>query len=137
MAEKDTTEQPENPSNEEHEVNFKYVKSNFFRVIHADGAWGGLSPRGDIHISFYNERVAIPDSSSFVVSEEGIKQPETFQGSGLVREVEADVIIDLPTAQSLRVWLDDKIKTLESLVVEAQEKHQAKDTNDKKIRIQG
>jgi hypothetical protein len=122
MGETDTTKNAGNPSKDEQEVSFKYVKSNFFRVIHADGAWGGLSPRGDIHISFYNERVAIPDTSRFIVSEGEIVKPEEYKASSkLVREVEADVIVDLTAAKSLRAWLTHKIDALEALIKEAQE----------------
>lgn len=134
MAEKDTIEEDGNSSHREHEVVFKYVKSNFFRVIHADGAWGGLSPRGDIHISFYNERAAIPDSSSFTVAEEGIVKPEQFTTSSkLVREIEADIIVDLLTAKSLHNWLANKIEALESLIQEAQkEQKEAVKVDDQK-----
>ena len=37
-----------------------YIKSNLFRVVVADGAFGGLTPRGNIHIDFWSERRAIP-----------------------------------------------------------------------------
>ncbi len=26
-------------------INFRYIKSNHFRVTHADGVWGGLTPQ--------------------------------------------------------------------------------------------
>jgi hypothetical protein len=121
MDEKDTTEQGGNVSNEPREISFNYVKSNFFRVIHSDGAWGGLSPRGDIHIAFYNERAAIPDFSRFVISPVGgIVEPERFEASSeLVREVEVDVIVDLTTAKALRTWLDTMITALEERLKEA------------------
>ncbi len=106
---------------DQHEVVIKYYKSNFFRVIHADGAWGGLSARGDIHISFYNERAAIPDISRFVISGGEIIKPEEFQSiSKVVREVEVDVVVDLGTAMSLRDWLNDRIDALQTLISENQ-----------------
>ena len=36
-------------------VTFDYIKSNLFRVIHADGVWGGIAPTGKIHLSFFND----------------------------------------------------------------------------------
>lgn len=115
---------PENGHEDTHaEVVFRYFKSNFFRVVHADGAWGGLSPQGDIHISFYNERAAIPDSSKLVVSQKTnqLVRPEEFEASSrFVREVEVDVIVDLSTAIQLRGWLDDKIKHLRRLIEQAE-----------------
>jgi hypothetical protein len=99
------------------------MKSNFFRVIHADGAWGGIGPRGDIHMSFYNERGALPDSGIITVGDDGKPiKPEVAQSSGsVVREIECDVIFDLITAIGFRKWLDDKIKELNRVIREAQE----------------
>ena len=121
MDENDTTEQGGNVSKDQKEISFNYVKSNLFRVIHADGAWGGLSPRGDIHIAFYNERAAIPDFSKVTVSSDGQTiEAERFEAtSELVREVEVDVIVDLATARALRVWLDSMIEALEGRLREA------------------
>ena len=116
--------QENEPNEKEAEIVFSYFKSNFFRVVHADGAWGGLSPRGDIHISFYNERAAIPDTSRIAVSPatgEVLKPEEFVASSRFVREVEVDVVVDLATAYQLRKWLDDKIKTLEGVIAEAQQ----------------
>src|SRR5690349_24913939 len=114
---------PENePNEDESKIVFSYFKSNFFRVVHADGAWGGLSPRGDIHISFYNERAAIPDTSRIAISPTTgqVLKPEEFEASSrFVREVEVDVVVDLATAVQLRGWLDDKIKKLEGIIAEA------------------
>jgi len=129
MEENSTTNEGRDPSKEQQEVVFKYVKSNFFRVIHADGAWGGLNPRGNIHMSFYNERSALPDTSTLTVAPDGnIVKPEEAQTSGaLVREIECDVILDLRTAIGLRKWLDDQIKQLQGLLKEAQRQKQPRE----------
>lgn len=128
MAEKVVNAQENEQVDAQTEIVFSYFKSNFFRVVHADGAWGGLSPRGDIHISFYNERAAIPDSSKVVVSGktgQALKPEEFVASSRYVREMEIDVIVDLATAIQLRKWLDDKIKVLEALITEAQQQENA------------
>lgn len=121
---------------DQHEITFNYFKSQFFRVVHADGAWGGVSPRGDIHISFYNERVAIPDKSRVVVSKIGLPlKPEEFEAtSTMVREVEVDVIVDLTTAIQLRAWLNSKIETLQALIRAAEEAEKKEtDINAEKV----
>lgn len=137
MDENDTTAEPENPSSDQHEVKFKYVKSNFFRVIHADGAWGGVSPRGNIHVSFYNERAALPDSSKLVVSDEGVViTPEKFHASSrVVRELECDVVFDFATAKSLQAWLNDKVKVLEGLIQKEEGTKQEGTGNGKKMAL--
>lgn len=42
------------------QIRFNYIKSAQFRVIHADGAIGGVTPNGFIHMALFNERAAIP-----------------------------------------------------------------------------
>jgi hypothetical protein len=120
---------------ETQEVKFKYIKSNFFRVIHADGAWGGVSPRGNIHLSFYNERAALPDSSKIVLSVDGeLKEPEQFHASSrIVREIECDVVFDLETAKALQGWLNHKVQVLEEIIAKAGEKQEevAKNNDEK------
>jgi hypothetical protein len=132
MDEKDTTQEGRDPSNT-HEVLVKYMKSNFFRVIHADGAWGGIGPRGDIHMSFYNERGALPESGVITINADGRSlKPELAQSSGsLVREIECDIVFDLTTAVGFRKWLDDKINELNRLLKEAQEERQKTQTKVK------
>ncbi|WP_146140209.1 hypothetical protein [Alsobacter soli] len=90
-----------------------FQKSNFFRVVHADGCYGGLTPRGSIHCGFYSERVAIPQRTSIPIID-GQPGPETIlEGKeGLVRELDVDVVMDFTTAVSFHIWMRDKLETL-------------------------
>lgn len=90
-----------------------YIKSNFFRVVHADGVYGGGSPRGLLTMAFYSERQALPKKSSFPLIN-NIPGPETVveTKAGIVREVEVDVFMDLPTAASLYGWLGGRLEEL-------------------------
>ena len=124
MAESDSAQSTVDESIEQRELRFRYLKSHFFRVIHADGAWGGISPRGDIHMSLYNERWAMPDSSRIVLGDgDKVLSPEEYEMSGeVIRELEADVVVDLDTARRLYVWLGQKIEEFETLIREAQKR---------------
>jgi hypothetical protein len=83
-----------------------YEKGNFFRVIHADGVFGGPSPRGLITLSFYSERVALPRRSRIPVKD-GVPGPEEILETkgGIFREIEATVIMDFASALSFHEWL--------------------------------
>lgn len=103
----------------QNEVEFHYIKAAGFRVIHADGVWGGPTPRGYISMSFFSERIPIPRRLVYEVPKSGIiagnappKETETKQG--IIREVEADIMVDLETAKSMLVWLQEKVDALES-----------------------
>jgi hypothetical protein len=121
---------PEN-GNSEDEMEFVigFVKSNYFRVIHADGAWGSITPFGNIHMAFYSERAAIPDIGKLTVSTKTgeVSKPEEYEAdSEIVREMEVDVVVDLGTAMRIRSWLDDKIKDLQSMVKQAKQQEKPK-----------
>ena len=45
---------------EPNEVAFDYIKTSDFRIIWADGAIGGPTARGYVHVALYAERPAIP-----------------------------------------------------------------------------
>ena len=100
-------------------VKFHYVKSNFFRVIHVDGAYGGLTPYGFISCALYSDRQPLPELTENAVREDGIVGQEIVEHKkikdGIEREIEVSIVMNLNTAKALQQWLDDKIKTLESM----------------------
>lgn len=96
-------------------LTFHYLKSTQYRVIHVDGAIGGPTPSGFIHISMYNERSAIPREQTFPVTKDGVLGDvvQTVSRDGIVREMEVDAIMSLSTAKSLKDWLTRNINKLE------------------------
>ena len=95
------------------ELEFDFEKSNFFRVIHVDGFFGGVAPATQLlHFAVFNERQPIP-KKVFHPVKDGILQPETMSKrevrSGMFRELEADLVVNLEVATALRAWLDEKI----------------------------
>jgi hypothetical protein len=106
-------------------ISFDYLKSQFFRVVHADGAIGGITPSGCIHFSFYSERQAIPQSQAFALNKDGsLGQPiteETIVRAAIVRELDVDVVMNVDVARSLAVWLGQQVKLYEEKLQEAQQ----------------
>ena len=106
------------------QVEFHYIKSNGFRVVHADGVWGGTTPRGYITMSFYSERSPIPRRITREVKAQQLDSGDRVHvlgeeiardaKNGLVREVEVEVMVDLEMAKSLLKWLENKVQTLEA-----------------------
>ena len=106
----------------EKRVRFDYLKSGLFRVIHADGVVGGLTPRLDVHMDFWSERFPIPKQVVHALTNDGtlgeeIKSERTTR-EAIVREVEAGVVLDLETAKALRDWLTDRIAEAQKLLEE-------------------
>lgn len=99
------------------EIQFSYIKSTQFRVVHADGVIGGITPRGLLHMAVYNERPAIPQLVVQHMSEGGqlgatIKQ---LGRTGVVREIEVDLLLDMETVEALHRWLGDRLTQAKEL----------------------
>lgn len=93
-----------------------YVKSNNFRVVFAEGAYGGISPRGRISFAFYNERQALPRSSELRILPDGsASETTTEQVSDIVRELEVEMVMDLAEAEEFSKWLAEKVALLRAV----------------------
>lgn len=90
-------------------INFDYLKSHFFHTIHVDGAIGGPTPSGLLHVALYSERTAIPQRIVQQVNSDGSLGdaiPEmTVSRGGVVRELEADLILTPDAAENIAKWL--------------------------------
>lgn len=120
MAEKEKEEQAST------KVRFHHTKSGLFRVVHADGLTGSITPRGDLFICFYSERLPIPDSVVVEISPEGelireVKEESITTTKGIVREMEVGVVMDVANAKSMLGWLRHMTKQLEKQFQEIKE----------------
>lgn len=100
------------------QIRFNYIKSAQFRVIHADGAIGGVTPNGFIHMALFNERAAIPREIVKELKPDGTLgesiRDQTVSRQGLVREMDVDAIFDVATAERLSEWLSGMIKEVKA-----------------------
>jgi hypothetical protein len=102
------------------EVAFDYIKSQYFRVVHADGALGGLTPQGHLHFAFYSERPPLPRRVVHPVNNAGQLGDPILEKmvirDALIREMDVDVIMRLDAAEQFHKWLGDRIQELKQAV---------------------
>lgn len=98
-------------------LTYHYQKSSQYRVVHADGAYGGLTPTLGVFISFFNERLPIPQKVTHSVEAAGTLGPEISHESkeGIIREVEVGVIFDETVARSLLTWLQQRLENIKEI----------------------
>jgi hypothetical protein len=100
-------------------IRIEYIKSSAFRVFHADGAFGGVSPRLQLFITFYNERFPIPKVLTYQATSTGAPGDEIVSEreskEGVVREVEVGLVLDFSAAKTLATWLNEKVSELEKM----------------------
>lgn len=93
-------------------ITFKYVYPDNLPDLYVNGLWGGTTPRKEIYVHFYSERLPIPKT---IIHELGknktVGKPKSIeQGGDVVRLVQASLVLDVHTAIEFRDWLDRRIK---------------------------
>jgi hypothetical protein len=103
------------------EMKTRFERSPLCRTIHADGAWGSLTPQLNVHMAIYSEHRALPDGTTIRVDADGTVRDEITGDAGvLVRQIKADVILSESTATALRNWLTDKINEAQAIRAQMQ-----------------
>jgi hypothetical protein len=102
------------------ELKFKYIFNYGYNPVYANGAHGGVSPRGEIVMNFYLERMALPESITHEINPNGTignevsAEPADLKNS-LVRFIEAGVVMNYQNAKDFHLWLGERVKEMEAL----------------------
>ena len=103
-------------------MKFDYIKSNFFRVVHADGVFGGVTPTLGIHMDVFSQRSPIPKEVVHEVKPDGTMGEEIVSErdvrDAIVREVEVGIVFNLAMAKRMVEWLSAKVQFLEEYETE-------------------
>lgn len=102
------------------EVEFRYSRSPGYRLHPADGAWGGLTPGGDVMVCFYVEHFPTPSTVRQPVNEDGTLGKEVFrepprEPGVITRELQTGVVLTLDEAERLAQWLAGRVKQRQAL----------------------
>ena len=104
----------------ENELAFDYVKADGFRTVWADGAIGGITPKGLIHFALYSERPAIPRRQVYPLEKVDERKsklgnevlPKRISRNSVVREMAVDVFMSAEEATNFANWLLRQIAEL-------------------------
>ena len=88
-------------------IKIHYRKANFFRVVHVDGALGGITPTRNIFVSLYNQRNPLPRLIEQQFFPDGTLGEEIDRKgkSGVFREMEVGLVLTAPVARELAKFL--------------------------------
>lgn len=116
MADSNPKKRGADAPDEPRHVAFDFIKSPHFRAVRADGAIGGVTPSGQIHVAFYSERNPIPRRVIHSVGSDGKLGEEIGRESreAIVREMDFDLFLSLRVAKSVHEWLGARIEELEA-----------------------
>ncbi|GFE58870.1 hypothetical protein [Geobacter sp. AOG1] len=102
------------------EVTFKYVVAPDYNPVYINGAHGGVSPRGEIMVNFYIERLPLPDSITHEINLNGTIGNETASNppdlkTTLVRHVDTGIVLTVENARIFHAWLGERIREAEAI----------------------
>lgn len=94
------------------EVEFCFEESKDFKLIPANGMWGGITTRGDFRIDFFVETLATPKSIIYPVNSDGTlgKELKRTPADRYVRRLEAGVLMSIESAELLAGFIKDRIE---------------------------
>lgn len=98
------------------EIEARYTRSSAARTIHVDGAYGGLTGSANIHMAIYNEHRSVSEFVVVRLNTDGTVSEtpnDPKAGRQVIREVEADLILDAVVARAIRDWLSARLEELE------------------------
>ena len=100
----------------EKQIDFHFLKSSEYRSYHADGVVGSVTPRGGIYLVFYLERAPIPQKLTMELKESGeLGEELASEGkSGVIRELECGVAMDVDTADRVSNWLARVVREIKT-----------------------
>lgn len=107
-------------SNPKPEVTFKYVFTADYNPVYVNGAHGGVSPRGEIMVNFYLERLPLPDSITHEINPNGTIGNETGGKPAdlkttLVRHIDTGIVLTAENARMFHAWLGERIREAEAI----------------------
>jgi hypothetical protein len=92
-------------------ITFEYKISPNFAVYAVCGAFGGLNSYGEVIMTLYNERAAIPESQTYSIEDDGSidKQPIGVEkNEAIIRHVMFGISMNPSVARSVGNWLIEK-----------------------------
>jgi hypothetical protein len=119
MAEEEAQKPPEEGQKSPvKEVKFYFEYDKDYRVVASNGVWGGITPRGDLQLDFFVEKVGIPDSVEYVVTQDGKLEGEIRRDPPrqFVRRMQVGVLFSLEDAERLHTFLGKRINELKKMI---------------------
>lgn len=112
------------PEKTEKRVEYNYIFPDDYNPLYVNGAFGGISPQGEITCNFFMDRLPLPKSETYSVDEKGVirdrvQEKSEEQNYQVVRYVQSGVIMNLDCAKRVNVWLTQQIEAIEKAMEKA------------------
>ena len=99
------------------EIEFAYEYDPGYRVVAANGAWGGATPRGDFRLDFFVESLALPERITHEVLADklGKEVARTPDKRLISRRLQVGVLLSLKEVKSIADFLNEQLKVVQKI----------------------
>jgi hypothetical protein len=99
------------------EIEFLYEYDADYRIVAANGIWGGLTPRGDFRLDFFVESQAVPEKIKNIVEggKLGKELSRTPSARLVTRRLQVGVLLSTKEIKSIAEFLDEQLKQYKQL----------------------
>ena len=105
-----------NSKPEEQKIDIVFESAPDYKIVSANGIWGGLTPKGDLKVDFFVESQAFPPpgTHTYHTTAEGRAQErsETEKARQVVRRIQVGVIISPHHVESFAKWFAEKAQQI-------------------------
>ena len=96
-------------------ITYTYERHPDYRIVYANGAVGGVTPRGEILYDLFIEFVGVPEETVHSVTPDGLgpeigRKPEA---PPFTRQSQIGVVMTPGQAKSLGYWLINQVENME------------------------
>jgi hypothetical protein len=113
---------------ESRKLQFFYQTAPFHRTTFISGAWAGITPSGLIQLGLFNDLRPMPEMViQEVVGDTLGAEIEKLEKRGVIREIEATVIMPLATAKLILPLIQQMIDQLDTIQKAQAEKSASSD----------
>lgn len=104
--------------NGKRQIQFQYIVPDGYVPSYCNGAYGGVTPQGEIIANFYLERMPIPQKLTHDLNPDGslsevVEAVPDNSIARLVRYVFSGIILTESNARSIHDWLGEQILEIE------------------------
>jgi hypothetical protein len=98
-------------------VKFVFEKSPDYRIIAANGVWGGVTPQGHLKLDLFVDSIITPESITHNILKDGRLGDEIARepsGKIVTRELQIGVVLPVNIAETIGKWILARVQEAKS-----------------------
>ncbi len=99
------------------EVEIFFEEDPNYKLIAANGMWGGVTTKADFRLDFFVESVGVPESIKHRVTPEGIIGDEISRNPPpkIVRQLQVGILLSVDNAEAMANFIKDRVTEFRKL----------------------